>query len=421
MSTHLKGLRAENYKRLTLVDITFDEAGGVMAIMGANEAGKSSLLDALESTIAGRRATTFSEPVRVGADAARIVATFDDIIVTRVFKNGGTTIEVKGTDGRRYSSSEEVLKRLYSHVALDPLAFSRLPDKEQVDTLLPLIGFDPAPLDAERDAAFEKRTDANREVRALEARIAGLPDPVPNVPAEFIDGAALSDQLAVALGHNSTGEQLAERLEQAQSAVTRTLGVVQRLRAELTDAEAEHQSAVAAEADARAAAAVFEPVDVESIREKIANAQRTNEAIRDQQERRKLEAELAAARGVVAGLNATLEEVKTRKAAALAAAKMPVPNLTIDTDENVLLLGGVPFAQASTGVKIRTGTAIAMALNPELKLIVIRDASLLDEGNRKVIDELARDNEFLVLMEIADENEPVGVVIEEGFVKEVRG
>ena len=69
---------------------------------------------------------------------------------------------------------------------------------------------------------------------------------------------------------------------------------------------------------------------------------------------------------------------------------------------------------------IRTGVAIAMALNPNLRLIIIRDASLLDAGNRKVIDDIAKANDFLVLMELADENAPVGVVIEQGTVREVR-
>ena len=78
------------------------------------------------------------------------------------------------------------------------------------------------------------------------------------------------------------------------------------------------------------------------------------------------------------------------------------------------------FSQASTGAQIRTGTAIAMALNPDLRVIVIRDASLLDAGNRETIDALAKANDFLVLMEIADTAGPVGIVIEDGAVAEVR-
>lgn len=420
MTTHLKGLRVENFKPLTLVDVDFDTTGTV-AIMGTNGAGKSSLLDALEAVIAGRKATTFDEPIKHGADSARIVATFDDIIVTRNFKsNGTTTIEVKGTDGQRFNSSEDVLKRLYSHVALDPLAFSRLNDAQQVAQLLPMIGFDPVPLDAEHDLAYGKRTDENREVKSLENRLAALPDPKPGLPAEPVDQGALADELAVALGHNVKGEQLqAEELGWAQS-VTHIKGVVDRLRAELEDAEntlaATRETAEKATADA----AAFEPVDVDAIRARVASATTTNEAIRVEKEREYVTNLLTEQRAKVADLTATIDRTKAEKAKALADAKMPVPGMSIHPETMTLMLAGIPFSQASTGQQVRTGTAIAMALNPDLKLIVIRDASLLDESNRNVIDELAKANDFLVLMEIADTSQPVGVVISDGFVAEVR-
>src|SRR5690606_18600811 len=44
MTSTLLGLRVENYKRLGIVDIEFPPEGGVIAVMGENEAGKTSLL-----------------------------------------------------------------------------------------------------------------------------------------------------------------------------------------------------------------------------------------------------------------------------------------------------------------------------------------------------------------------------------------
>jgi len=420
MTTHLKGLRVENFKPLTLVDIDFDTTGAV-AIMGTNGAGKSSLLDALEAVIAGRKATTFPEPIKHGADSARIVATFDDIIVTRNFKaNGTTTIEVKGTDGQRFNSSEDVLKRLYSHVALDPLAFARLNNAEQVAQLLPMIGFDPKPLDDEHDLAYAKRTDENREVKALESRLQALPDPVPNLPAEPVDQVALSDELARALGHNADGDQLTRAEVNAATELAAAARSLADAEAALVQARERATRAQTAATEATAAAAEFEPVDVDGIRERIASADKVNEQIRVAKERATVEGYLKDQRQKVADLTATIDRTKAEKAQALADAKLPVPGMKIDPEDMVLTLDGVPFSQASTGQQVRTGTGIAMALNPNLKLIVIRDASLLDESNRAVIDALAKDNDFLVLMEIADTSQPVGVVIGDGFVQEVR-
>lgn len=421
MTTNLLGLRAENFKRLTLVDVQFDPAGGVVAIMGANEAGKSSLLDALEVSIAGRKGPKIEQPVHTGAESSRIVATFDDIVVTRTYKtNGDTKIEVKAADGRRVSNAEELLRALYSHVALDPLAFSRLTDKEQVDTLLPLIGFDPKPLDKERDDTFELRTVVNRDVKAFEARLAVLPDADPKLPAEEISVALVSDKIVAADRANAAREQLVLSLAAGRERRDALLREIDLLEARLVGARAEVETGTT-EIDEGVQLLADTPVhDVGALQIEVAEAEATNRRIRGEKARAEVAAQLAASESHAAELTAKLADIKARKEAALGAAKMPVPGLSIDDETGVLTLAGVPFSQASTGVKIRTGTAIAMTLNPDLRLIVIRDASLLDTGNRSVIDELAKANGFTVLMEIADESMPVGVVIEEGTVREVR-
>ncbi len=420
MTAHLLGLRAENFKRLTLVDVTFDPAGGVVAIMGENEAGKSSLLDALEVAIAGRKAPKFDEPVHTGAESARVIATFDDIVVTRTYKPGGqTAIDVKAADGRRVANAEELLRALYSHVALDPLAFSRLSDADQVATLLPMIGFDPAPLDAERVETFDLRTAVNRDAKRLEAQLAGYGD-ARVVPAEFVSVTELTDELQRGLRVNAEREEIALGLEHRGDRLAAIAAEIARMEARIAELRGDADEIGAAQAAERQRLATVAEVDIEPIRAQIANAETVNGQITRERERVKIAAELAATEQHATELTTKLDDIKARRTAALAAAKMPVPGLSIDDESNVLTLNGVPFSQASTGVKIRTGTAIAMTLNPELRVIVIRDASLLDAGNRAIIDTLAKDNGFLVLMEIADESMPVGVVIEEGTVKEVR-
>lgn len=423
MTTQLLGLRAANYKRIELVDIEFPPEGGVVAIMGANEAGKTSALDALEATIAGRKATKSVKPIRDGADEARIIATFDDIIVTRVYKANGTTqITVTGADGRRVDRAEDLLNSLYSHVALDPLAFSRLSDKEQIDTLLPLIGFDPAPLDAARKETYDLRTIKNREVDRLAAVVESFPDDPLNLPAEEISVADLSNELAEAVRVQAGREQLAREADEIeQTKIPRSDAEIARLEEALAQAR-HYRSVLQSDLDANTEALKSMPsVDVEALRARVESAESTNTAIRQRAAREESRKALAAARAESEELTAKLATLEADKKRALAEANMPVPNLSIDGDPATLTLAGIPFSQASTGVKIRTGTAIAMALNPDLRLIVIRDASLLDAGNREVIDELAKENGFLVLMEIADENAPVGVVIDDGRVREVRG
>jgi hypothetical protein len=60
--------------------------------------------------------------------------------------------------------------------------------------------------------------------------------------------------------------------------------------------------------------------------------------------------------------------------------------------------------------------AIAMASNPELRVIRIKDASLLDEDNFAIVKEMAQEKDYQVWMEIVGGNGEMGVYIEEGEV-----
>lgn len=57
-----------------------------------------------------------------------------------------------------------------------------------------------------------------------------------------------------------------------------------------------------------------------------------------------------------------------------------------------------------------------MAANPDLRVIQIREGSLLDRESLDVIAELAGANDYQVWLECVDETGNLGVVIEDGMV-----
>lgn len=423
MTTNLLGLRVENYKAVTLFEATFSPDGGVVTLAGMNGAGKSSALDALESLIAGRKGPTVTQPVHAGAFEARVIGTFDDIIVTRVWKNGTTALTVKSADGRKLDPAE-ALSRLYSHIGLDPFAFSRLTAKEQVDTLLPLIGVDPAPFDAEHDTAYGLRTVAGQRKDAMTARLSAAPLAAPGTPNVEVSAGVLLVELDTARAHNDSVDKAQAAVRYAVEAVEDTTAARDRAKAALVAAEL----AVVDAGDLLTGAREREriggiPVDVTPLRDRISRVDETNAAVRAKIERAALEVETTAAVTAHKVLDDRVRKAKADKAAALAKAKMPVPKLTLDPETMTLLLDGTAFADASSGVKMRTGFIIAMALNPTLRLIIIRDASLLDDDNRRVIGQLAADNKFLTLMEVSGDGADIDgavVVITDGAVSEVR-
>jgi len=102
---------------------------------------------------------------------------------------------------------------------------------------------------------------------------------------------------------------------------------------------------------------------------------------------------------------------------AIAAAKMPVEGLGFGDGE--VTYNGHPFAQASGAEQLRVSVAIAMAGNPKLRVLRIKDGSLLDSKSLALLEEMADLNDFQVWIESVDESGTVGIVMEDGAVASV--
>ena len=59
---------------------------------------------------------------------------------------------------------------------------------------------------------------------------------------------------------------------------------------------------------------------------------------------------------------------------------------------------------------------IAMSSNPELRVIRIKDGSLLDADGMAMLKAMASENDFQIWIERVADNDPMAVVIEDGSV-----
>jgi putative cofactor-binding repeat protein len=64
---------------------------------------------------------------------------------------------------------------------------------------------------------------------------------------------------------------------------------------------------------------------------------------------------------------------------------------------------------------------ISMALNPTLRVLRIKDGSLLDEKNRKIIYDRIKDNDFQLWYESVSTDRSVGIYIEDGEITSIDG
>lgn len=396
-------LRAENVKRLKAVEITPD--GTMQVIGGRNAQGKSSVLDAIWLALGGgpaARETTL--PIRDGEDHAEVTLDLGDLIVTRTWTAAGTRLSVKSGDGATYSSPQKMLDALVGQLSFDPLAFTRLSAREQREALLRLVELpvDVDAIDARRQLAFEERTEVGRQGKAI-----GDVTVDDDLPAEETSASEIIAEIRKAEEHN---REVAAWKRQRDEAATEAAEVVQQI--EVLQRRLERLTAN--EVDAKEWLKRHSEHDTADLEEKLAGVEEANAKIRANNAAKKQRDHKRQLRDQYASLTAEIEALDKEKAQALAEASFPVEGLGFDASG--VTFHGVPLSQASSAEQIRVSLAVGMALNPKLRVLMIKDGSLLDAESLAAIREQVTQSDFQLWIERVGDADEGAVIIEDGQV-----
>ena len=163
----------------------------------------------------------------------------------------------------------------------------------------------------------------------------------------------------------------------------------------------------------------FEAQDVDGIRKNMEEIEDINERVEANRRRARLikqhEDDLAAA----TALDVKVEDVRKEKRARIAAAEFPLEGVEFDLDGK-LILDGKPWHAWSDGERLLAAFEIAAAMSPNLKAVVMRQGSWLDNDSRKVIADIAKQKDYLVLMEIVGDSDEVQIYMNNGQVEDRR-
>jgi hypothetical protein len=429
-------LQAENLKRLKAIDITPD--GNVVTIGGRNEAGKSTVLDAIWIALKGRAAAP-PVPIRKGEDKATIRLDMGELVVTRTFtaKEGGEytdTLKVVRANGDRPSNPQAVLNDLLGDIGFDPFAFATMKPEAQADMLMGMV---PLSVDlddlAEADQSdYTNRRDVNRDLAAAQARLAGVPPE--EVPEDAPDREALTEALGKAADTNIAIDRDRADRQSRESTIVQRKAVAEAGRAKAAElrkqADIEERDAAlldkgTAEREVELAALppLADPVDTDAIRTQLREAEATLAAIDRQKRRAALVKEIEELTAKSEGYTAAMAGREKQRTDALTKAKMPIPGLTFGLNAKgkvMVMLDDVPFEQGSTAQKLKASTAIAMAANPTLRVLRIEDGSLLDEDSLALLTQMAKDEDYQLWAEFVGTHtsggQQVGILLENGAV-----
>lgn len=420
MTNGIISLTVENIKKIKAV--TIRPHGDFVEITGRNGQGKSTVLDAIWWALKGKD-NIQAAPIRNGEKSGKITLELQDYLVERTFRRNElgddytTKITVTTKDKARMSSPQAVLDGFTGMLGFDPLAFMRQTPKQQYDTLRGLcrLEVDVEELDRQYKELFAQRTEINRDVKVCQARLSNMQIP-DNAPTERVDVAVLVDKVNKINAANSAVQQKQRMRQTLLADNVRRGDETARLKARLAEIERETEQANGQIKAITEYLQGHKIQDASAYSEKIKQAERIN-SIMDLRDNRALEEKaLRTAQKTADELTAQMQGLQERKRAAIESAKLPVTGL--EFGEGELLLNGVPLAQLSAAEQLKLSMDIAMAENPKLRVILLKDASLLDAQSMEYIRTRAEAEGYQIWAERVASDGAVGFVIEDGELKQ---
>lgn len=396
-------LQSTNYKKLVATEITPE--GNLVVINGKNGAGKSSILDSITAALGGVSKRDTPKPIREGQDSAEIVLETEELVVTRRFTQSGSTLVVTNHEGAKFPKGQAKLDDLLGKLSLDPFAFTQLSEKAQLEQLLALVDlpFDPKELEQQRKDLYDQRAEVGRQGKAI-----GEVEVDESLPADEQSAGELIKRIQDVQNAQRDRDEFDRGIQLAEEKVKSITDQIAQLKAELADWE----SRLKARLKERDSLPAVE--DTAAIEEQLANVEESNAAIRANNDARRRKAEQDRLRDKYEKFTDSLKELDKTKADGLAKAEMPVEGLGFDSDG--VTYEGIPFKQTNTASQIRVSFAMAMAMNPKLRVIRIAEGSLLDEDNLKLVADMAEENDFQVWIESVGQGDGTGIIIEDGEV-----
>lgn len=391
-------LEVENVKHLKVVNIEPD--GSLVIVGGDNASGKTCVLDSIEYALSGASSIP-SKPIRKGQTRAHVVIDLGDIVVKRTFTEKGTNLVVRSKDGAKFDSPQAMLDKLVGKLTFDPLEFSRMDSKRQAEVLKQLVGLNFNQLDADYKKLFDQRTDVNRQGKISKASLDRIVQHE-GIPTEEVSAASLGLKYSEAIEHNQQFDLDTQELdyhekelENAQSLVAELEKIIKKERKALKGTQA---------------------IDTNSIQAKMVESDNINAKVRENASYKTTEEEVNKLRKQSKLLGNKMVAITAEKEKALNEAKFPIKGLSIDGDE--VTFGGIPFNQCSSAQQIKVSVAMGLVMNPKLRILLIREGSLLDTKSLKIVARMAEKADAQIWIERVSKGKECSVILEDGSILE---
>jgi DNA repair ATPase RecN len=435
-SYNIISLEIIDFKRIEAASVLFGD--GMTKITGENGAGKSSLIDAIFYAL---KPDVVEKPIH--GDANRCVIRLrignDDngYMIERIVTDSGKYLKVLDAAGKNVSSPQTFLNSLFSAM-IDPEAFLRMKPKDQCEALRIACKCDTREFDLEHGKVYDQRTVVNRRLDQAEKSLSELGGELELIEPKSVSELTnkLDECQSVIQNYNdlvSAGQKLRGGLDikiEKNAEIAKQIEVYKESIRQLEVEQAELDAfASFDENEIKLLKEKIRPIiplkqqaekDIESIRAEMTTIDEHNKEanrIANHNERYK---SLREARdkehGESHALTQKLDEIKREKAILLESADYPVDGMHIEGDN--IYVNDVPFNDVNTAERIKIATHVAIAQNPQLKMIVIRNGSMLDDKSMSIIQDIADERGYQIIVEkVSSKPEDGSLHIVEGKIQ----
>lgn len=422
----------ENYKNIKFQEIKFD--GRSIIVAGKNGSGKSSLIQAITSPVNSKSVPT--KPIKDGEEYASVklqVAgvldgekAFYNVDLYFTPQNQKGRLVISDESGNKISDKKSILDSIVGDISFDIFEFTRLAKTssgkiskpgvmEQVKLLQSFLSdaekkelftidnkvaqkmeqrkfkkydldtkqalFDSNPYSQEEIKKYEKEIDTEviyEKLKGVEAEQVKYDKATSYLEAKKQENAAVDKNIADNLAEIENIKQRNIELEAQKANNTKNM----------------HQTVDYLANKSRPTSS--------AIMDELNAANEHNAKVAEVAKYATLITDIRTFKDDITNQTSELDRLKTRKATIYKESNMPVEGLSFT--EDAVLYNGLPFTeeQINSAKIIEVGAKVAMALNPNLRVITIKDGSLLDDDTFKMVLDLVEANNYQLLIEMVD-------------------
>jgi len=425
-------LVVENFKNIEKTEVDF--AGRSATIIGKNGAGKSSLIQAICSPIDSNYIP--AKPVKKGEERGSIELTIGGSLhgeeetytlglhFSEKHKKGRIT--VTNSEGEKVNGGKQFISDIVGNIGFDIQEFIKLGvtssgsiskpgTQEQIEILKKLMPKDVLKqmhdLDKEFKDVYEARADVNRDISHAKSKLEGHDFSQDELERynEVVDTDGIVSKM-------TNIEKELEKYNKVFSTVDSLLDSIplkqERLALLEEKVEALHAE-ITADIDKLDKGEVWlankTKPSIEAMNIELSNANMHNNKVKEVKSLQDSQIAIRLLQENSEANTERLDKIKREKKQIFTSSPLPVKGLTFD--EEGIYFKGLPFVEGQhpSSTIISIGAKIGMALNPNLRMLVIKDGSLLDKKTLKWLVTQCEKENYQLFVEMVADNEEVEI------------